>query len=468
MAVLSVYVLVYAILGLGQELNLDARTLRYTALLVLQGQIPYEEVREFNFPSTYLYNMFTIKLLGMNNIAFTLVDYAVVTIGCLAIVGIMRQLASDLAIPAGLTYGAWHIALSHGTAMERDVFIATFSLICVLAFSQFVNTKSEWWLVLAGLSLGVAGSIKPTSGLLCLLLVLLLERRQQRFAALRLACYTAFPILASFGWIYSAGGLPAFWEILTRETPVHNSTKNMTLRYLNNSLFKDTLIVITLVMAGVIIWNQSRWRIGVTTLLLTCLFGLFHYLFQGKGYDYHTYPLVAPGIALSFLCFGRRSTYLAIFQTVIVGFLIILAIPEQTSRFTPPKEAVATLQTELEDLSRTGDHIMIVEHFAILHEVFLNSRLNSVRGYWYDYLVTSPTHTEFVERRRMEFMSDVRRFDPEIVVLGRRSYLEIDFERFNNFPKLIDWIGHNCMPASMEYWYQIYDCRVSPHLLARP
>lgn len=208
----------------------DAAFLHFIAFQIDRfGVVPYAGIYETSLPLVYLFHLTIGKLLGYSDMAFHLVD--VVFLGTLlwATWRMMRPLGGLVAAAAVLTFGLLYQSFGPTMTLQRDYLTL---LPVALAIIVAGREGGRWRFLLIGALFGLAASIKPHAAIALppvWLYALAAGGRGARshwrvggeavaLAGAGLALAVALPLL----WVWRAGGLPAFFELMANYLPLYN------------------------------------------------------------------------------------------------------------------------------------------------------------------------------------------------------------------------------------------------------
>src|SRR5262249_25952953 len=156
-----------------------------------------------------------------------------------------------------------------------------------------------------GLTLGAAVTVKPHAAVLAVALGALVavaawRARQARAALTLFAGGVVVAPIAIVAWLGTVGALPA-WRAIVREyrAPPYSRLG----RGAGWSVYRPAAWIplgagVTLTLVSALAGQRLRARHAAVALGV--LYGLAHFAGQGKGWEYHLYPLAAFAIVLLF------------------------------------------------------------------------------------------------------------------------------------------------------------------------
>jgi hypothetical protein len=267
----------------------DRQIFMFIANRLLQGDVPYRDIFDFNFPGIYLLHMLCITIYGKSDQGFFLFDLSMLYIGCCLLASFTWKHSKILSL---LLVALWIYFYAHSYVNyrgQRDLFMVPFLAGGFAIFFHRLGEKNIFWFFLAGALMGAAFSIKPTPILLFAMLPLWMlwaYRHDRRFAFRAIASFcagVAAPLLAIMAWLFFSGGLADFYEIVTQFLPAY---RDSWARFIKESLayvLPAGMICAFLLMC----FFRKHFSRENSLLIIAFLFGLFHLYIQHKGWGYH-------------------------------------------------------------------------------------------------------------------------------------------------------------------------------------
>lgn len=288
----------------------DAQIYYYTGRKVLEGQAPYRDFFMMDMPATYLIYALGQWLFGISDLSHRMFDLAWTGFITAAIISICRRESLLAAISAALFYTCLHISQGSDQMLQRDFLMVPFMLFAAhLAASFLEGRRLSHCLFLCGLCIGIAAFIKPTALVLAPLLLLVIATHPAGTLKALLSCClyaglgmaaAALPILL---WLWLAGGLPAWWDMLIHFLPVYD-----TIGPLPGTVFDvQDVAAMLFTMAMASIYSPAHLRTRNYVLLAGYITGLINFYVQPFGYIFRWCPTYAFFIAFSF--FNLRSFF---------------------------------------------------------------------------------------------------------------------------------------------------------------
>jgi hypothetical protein len=277
----------------------DAQVFHYTHFLIDHGFAPYRDIPDINMPGVYVLEGWAMHIFGGGDLAWRVYDFALLGLLTLGMIVITLPYDWLAGLFAGVMFALLHANDGPWNAVERDQVMTVLIVIGYAFLFEGVRRRKSWLLLAFGLSLGMAATIKPTTAPLGVVLVAMaawnLRKRDEPVASYlwySIAGVTvAAAIALSFLLRYHA--VHAFIETATRAIPFYASLEHSDIRTLLLFLPKKVeIVMLPFVLA--VAFGQKQWKHWERyALLLGIAFGVFSYLVQGKGYDYHRYPFIA-------------------------------------------------------------------------------------------------------------------------------------------------------------------------------
>lgn len=215
----------------------DTAHLHYVGWLIDQHQfVPYRDVFETSQPLSILFHVLIGRMFGFGDMAFRLVDLALL-VALLVVTGqVMRPLGRWPAVVAAVLFGLLYLSFGPSMSLQRD-YLALLPVALALLVGGLAWRPARRAFAI-GTLFGIAVAIKPHLGL-GLPVVLLYsfgETIQQsagpaghstsRWAnAARLLLWVGVGVILAFAlpliWLWQSGGLVDWWAIVTRYLPLY-------------------------------------------------------------------------------------------------------------------------------------------------------------------------------------------------------------------------------------------------------
>lgn len=290
--------------SLGWPLIHDAPLFHYIGWMLAQGAVPYRDVFDVNMPGVYLLHWALVAGPGPSDVAWRLFDLGWLAATCLLLAAYVRPLAGrSPAVAAGLLFALVHLAGGAWRAGQRDF------LLCALLLLGAWGVARAWErggalrpLLWSGLALGAGMMIKPLAGLFwlgCAAAGALAAGRAGRSplagagAVLASGLIVPGAVLAWLGW---SGGFWPFVAVLTDYVlPLYARVGRVSIwQSIGWHRYGWPVLILLGVLSLASLASRVRpgFEIRRTLAALGVVYGAVHLTAQGKGWEYHQYPLV--------------------------------------------------------------------------------------------------------------------------------------------------------------------------------
>jgi hypothetical protein len=437
--------------SLGWPLVHDAPIMHYAAWLGNQGAVPYRDFFDMNFPGAHLLHRLVLALFGPGDWGFRSFDLLWLAATAVLIGGYCLPFGVWSATVAPLLFAAYHLAGGAWLAGQRDFLLAPFLLAGLWSVARAWGSGARLPLVAGGLAFGAAFLLKP-HGLLFLPLLGWAGARRGRLA-LALTAW-AIPPLAAGLWLGWTGGLLPFLEILGRYLlPLYSGLERVSpleaLRWHAYGVpfwsLAGFLVLLSLALALV----HRRFDLHRRLLAAGVLYGGIHFVAQGKGWEYHLYPL-----ALSALLMATTELDAAIreggwFSRALQGGGLALLITVLGLRGVEASDApwiaakerrVTAVVADLRGRIPPGETVQVLDTTEGGIHALLRLRIRQPTRFLYDFHFFHDAETAYIRGLRSEFVQDLQARPPRFVVLFERGWPRGGYERLNEFPELLKWL----------------------------
>jgi len=455
----------------------DAPLMHYAAWRIGQGAVPYRDLFDMNFPGVYLLHLGVLALVGSGDEAWRFFDLfwlggtsALIAVYC-------RPFGAWSSALAALLFGVYHLAGGAWSAGQRDYLLVAFLLAGAVLVARFwEDGRSLWPLAMAGLVLGGAMTLKPHAALFWLVLALAaaqgaLRRRRQCWSAL--AMVVGFGLLAPLAvalWLWKVGGLASFLEILTRYV------LSLYSRFGRVSVFESLrwhsygieILGIAGALAALSLWRaraQRQFDVRRGLLLMGLGYGIVHYWVQGKGWEYHLYPLVGFACCLAASWVDRvQVEHRPWIPAAILGGLLLLIIglgvkgveALDPAWIAEKERRVQSLVRDLEGRVQLSGSVQVLDTTeGGIHALF-RLGLNQPTRFIYDFHFFHDVDTSYIKSLRAEFLDALRRQPSEFLVVFERGWPDGGYDRLTGFPELLAWIDASYVLDQERHGYRLY------------
>jgi hypothetical protein len=451
----------------------DAPLMHYVAWRILDGAAPYRDLFDMNFPGVYVVHALLLAGLGDGDLAFRAFDAGLLAA---AVAGLWTALryAGPLGGPAAAAlFALYHVAGGPWLAGQRDLILCALLAWGAAAAIASVHAGPDGGVARLGgaaILLGAGVWVKPHAVLLAPLLVWWAWRRPARARALAaVGMALALPAAATLGWVGSTGGLPAFGDItfgyliplysrLGRSDLVHEIAARDYGPAVLAGLAGWTVL-------GVAALVRGRRRPTLAVLTVGLAYGVGHFWIQGRGWEYHFYPLALFAAALGGAGLGaatadRRpvlATALVLALVVTAGALWTKGQRNLAPAWIQAKVArVDRLTAALRPIVEAGGTVQVLDTTeGGVHALF---RLRARQGsrFIYDFHFHHDVDAPYVRRLRGELMDALRARPPRAVVVLERAWPAAGYERLSGFPELERWLREGYRLTEEGEGYRLY------------
>ncbi|HWM76589.1 MAG TPA: glycosyltransferase family 39 protein, partial [Methylomirabilota bacterium] len=279
----------------------DAPIMHYVAWLVAQGAVPYRDVFDMNVPGVYLLHLGVIRVLGEGDGVWRFFDLAWLGLTSAALFGFSRRMGDAWSgLGAALLFVLYHLSGGAWRAGQRDFLLALFLVLAAWGAARAWESGSAYRpLLWGGLAAGTGLMIKPQSALFWIACAAVAAGSARRAGALRaLAIWFAAGLAvpaAIMGWLAWRGGAGAFLAIATGYVlPLYSRVGRVSVLegvrwHVYGWQIWSCLIVLGVL--GIFVRIEKPYDVRRWLALAGAVYGLLHFAVQGKGWEYHLYPL---------------------------------------------------------------------------------------------------------------------------------------------------------------------------------
>jgi len=435
----------------GWPLIHDAPLMHYVAWRISEGAVPYRDLFDMNFPGVYLIHLTALRLFGAGDGGWRAFDLAWLAGTSLVAAALVAPWGRLAALGAPLFFAVYHLAGGAGQAGQRDFFLCPLLLLAALGVSRWAERPHDRSsLVWGGLAVGAGMTVKPHAGLFAaalLVVVAVVARRTDRPAARSAAVFAAAIAVAPAAttvWLAAKGALAAWWEItFDYLVPLYSKLGRP-----DRWTFHRWQIWVP-IGAGVALsaWSAlARRRITVrhAVVALGLVYGLTHFVGQGKGWEYHLYPLAAFAAVALFAEASprgeaRSAAALPLLACVsLAGILLGLkGVESADAAWVRAKERrVSALVADLEGKIGGRDVVQVLDTTeAGVHALLRLHAVQSTR-FLYDFHFYHDIESPIVRKLRADFIAGFDAHPPRFVVLFERGWPNGGYERIERFEEL--------------------------------
>jgi hypothetical protein len=437
----------------------------YISLLIEKfGVVPYRDLYEVNFPGTYVAALAVGKLTGYSEPAVRILDYLLVA-GLIGLGGLwMRKLNAWAGVMGGIAWALMYFAQGPTAMMQRE-YLMLLPILCGLtAYTNIPAGRPVWRLVITGLFMGIAATIKP-QGFIAILPVALMEwqaagmesdspLKSIRSASLRRALLCLglgflTPLAAMFLYLAANGALPQFFEIICNYLPLF-AQMNMYHQAVSGARRWYSLILDFVKLGGYGIWiAPAIWgthqllqspdilpekkRHGLLLLWSVIAFSIYP-AFSGQFFPQHWFLFAFFLFQAAFLCLtlkpASQSVIFRLAPAVLMTIatltivrpdtldnLYLLAVKHELPAPNNPKEGrVDEIAAFLKANLRPGDTVQPMDWVGGAAHAMLIARAELATPFIYDEYFYHNVDNPYIEGLRIRFMQALERARPRFII----------------------------------------------------
>jgi len=433
----------------------DAPIMHYVAWLVSQGAVPYRDVFDMNVPGVYLLHLGVIRTLGEGGGAWRFFDLAWLGLTSVALFGFSRRMGDAWSgLGAALLFLLYHLSGGAWRAGQRDFLLALFLVLAAWGAARAWESGGDRGpLLWGGLAAGAGLMIKPQAALfwiVCAAVAAAGARRSGALRALALWCAAGLAVPAAvMGWLAWRGGAGAFLAITTGYVlPLYSRVGRVSVWdgvrwHVYGWQIWSCLIVLGVL--GIFVRHRKPYDVRRWLALAGAIYGLLHFAVQGKGWEYHLYPLAVFLCALASVPIAaqaeraqsvRLSRALASVVLVIaIALLGVKGVEAADARWIADKEArVSSLVRDLTGLVGPGASVQVMDVTEGGIHALLRLHLRQPTRFLYDFHFFHDERDPRIQALRAEFAGDLERGRPAAVVIFRDTWRRQGYERLKDFP----------------------------------
>lgn len=454
---LSAIAIAIVVLTVRWPLVWDAQVFHYTHFLIDHGFTPYRDIPDINMPGVHVLEGWAMRLFGPSDLAWRIYDFALLASLTLAMIVVSRTYDWMAGLFAGIAFALLHANDGPWNSVERDEIMIVLILIGYAFLFESWRRRKPWPMLGCGLGLGMAATIKPTVVPLGILLLAIAGWRMKKDGgpAARSVWYglagAAVAVLMPLVYLLRHHALQACIHSIAQLTPFYAGLDHADVATLLRFLPKKIELAM-LPFALVVAVRQKRWnRWERSVLWLGILFAVFSYVAQGKGYDYHRYPVAAfvllwmsIELALAMREAGwRRWIGAAGFATgLLVGaplYLHHVAEFRASSDFEPLQKDLVSLGTDR--LQHQVQCLDVVQGcYAALYHLKLVQSTGMVGDIVLFSSKTSPVVTDYREWYWKKLIAD----PPAVIVVTNEWFgHRPSFDKLNQWPTFSQYLGEH-------------------------
>ena len=425
----------------------DAPLMHYIAWRIGEGAVPYRDVFDMNFPGVYLLHLIALKLFGAGDAGWRAFDLTWLALTSLAAAALAAPWGRLAAAGAGLFFALYHLAAGAWQTGQRDFLLCPFLLLGALGVARWAERPTKpASLAWGGLALGAGITVKPHAGLFAaalFVLVAVVARGATRPVA-TFAVALAGPVLAVVAWLAAAGALDAWYEIVVGYlVPLYSRLgRPAHWTFYRWHVWIPIAAGVALSLGSALASRCFGVRHAVVTLGLG--YGVAHFFVQGKGWEYHLYPLAAFAAVALFAEIERlveagRPAALPVAACVVAAAIVLglKGVEASDAAWIASKQhRVEALVADLDGRIGPGDFVQVLDTTEAGVHALLRLRAVEPTRFIYDFHFYHDDQTPTVQRLRAEFLAGFDAHPPKFVVLFERGWPGGGYERVDEFPGL--------------------------------
>lgn len=437
----------------------DATLFRYIVFLTQHGLAPYRDIIDINMPGAYLVDWLVLHIFGSGSTAWRIFDFALLAAAGTCMIAIAKSVDWLAGLTAAVVFAVLHAADGVAQTGQRDLTVAVLLLASFALWVRWMRTHAFWPIALASFLIGFSVTIKPTVipfalALAILMLALPGEKSSALWKHFIVAIISfAVPLIATLLFLEHYYALHAFLFIVRGLLPFHAALSHRSVGFL--VAHSVAPLQIFLLPWLFLLIRTNSWRQPQTIMLLAAIAcGLVSYIAQGKGYPYHRYPLIAfllLAMSMEFFAACRRNTLDRTLGIISLLALVLVTAPiaaVKASRYDWRNEEILTmLQSDLNQQggSQLSGSIQCLDTTAGCLDTLYRMRLVQATGFLYDCYFFAPGQTAATEQLRNQFLDDLEKSRPQIIVLTDEFCLNgvHNFDKIQNWPQFNDYFTQN-------------------------
>ena len=459
----------------------DAPLMHYIAWLIDQGAVPYRDAFDMNLPGAYLLHLAVLRVGGSGDLPWRLFDLGWLVGICGLLAAYCRHVGDGWSAAAGaLLFGLYHLSGGAWHAGQRDFLLCLFLLLGAWGVARGTERGASGALLWGGLALGAAMTLKPHAALYWTLCAVIAARDRPialsawRAAGLVIAAGLVVPV-AVFGWLAWRGGLGSFLGVFTGYVvPLYSGIGRASLwQAIEGHAFGRPLVLLLVALACLALVTPPLRQPAYKGLALVgALYGVAHFVLQGKGWEYQLYPLVlfccalAPAAVLSWRGTGwprilevfgaRRLVALAVWAllVVVLGAKGVEAL--DAPWIAEKARRVAAITRDLGRLVPPATPVQVMDTTAGGIHALLRLESRQPTRFIYDFHFFHDAGDARIEALRAEFVTSLEAGRAAAVVILEDSWPVPGYGRLDTFPALRRTLDESYTVAVDGAGYRIY------------
>jgi hypothetical protein len=432
----------------------DAPLMHYVAWRIAEGAVPYRDLFDMNFPGVYLLHLLVVRVLGTGDLAWRLFDLTWLAAAAAAAAAFAAPWGRLAAGVAAGSLALYHLAGSAWQAGQRDFLLCPLLLLGALGVARWLERPGgarRRDLAWGGLALGASMTIKPHTLALAAALGLMIAVTAWRTGSGATGPLAVFAVgvaaapAAVVLWLALAGALPAWRAIVVDYLiPLYSRLGRAAPTVYRAWIWIPIAAGVVLATAGALVAGRFRARHAVAAVGV--LYGVAHFFGQGKGWEYHLYPLAAFALVLPTSEIGpalarlRRPLALPL---LLSGTLTLVLLTGKAMAVSPAgwerakADAAHRLADELAPRLRPGDTVQVLDTTGGGIHALLRLGVREPTRFLYDFHFFHDTGQPAIRAMRAELIRDLDARPPRLIVLFEEGWPTGGAERVESFPELM-------------------------------
>lgn len=473
LAAFAVVVVTLAWRSRGWPLIHDAPIMHYIAWRIAEGAVPYRDLFDMNFPGIYLVHGGVLRVLGPGDVAWRVFDLTWLGLGAVSVAALASSWGAVAAAGGALVFAAHHLAGGAWHSGQRDFLLCPFLLVGALGVARWLERRRVVDLVWGGLALGAGMTLKPQTIVLAVALGVIVVVRlwlssAGATAALAFAGAVAAAPVAVMLWLATLGALPA-WRAIVLDylLPLYSRLGRPPAWGFHRW---QVWIPLSVAVVVSVVGAASARRFSARHLVVTLgvLYGVAHYVAQGKGWEYHVYPLAAFASVLAFaelvpaLRARRWMTAVPVAAALLVAAVMIqnkgaeAAAAAEGGWISDKARRVDAVTSDLRTRLHPGDTVQVLDTTEGGIQALLRIGVIEPTRFVYDFHFFHDVDTPVVRALRAELMRDLRARPPRLIVVFQRGWPTGGYERLEAFGDLWRLLESDYRPDADRDGYVIY------------
>jgi len=440
----------------GWPLVHDAPIMHYIAWRIADGAVPYRDLFDMNFPGAYLLHLLVIRVLGPGDLPWRLFDLTWLAATALAAAVFAAPWGRPAAVIAAVALGLYHLAGGAWQAGQRDFLLCPLLLIGALGVARWLergDATRRRQLAWSGLALGASMTIKPHAVALAAALSVVIAVTAWRSGGGRalapLAVFVGAVAVAPVAvalWLALIGALPA-WRAIVFDylIPLYSRLGRAAPNVYRAWIWIPIAgaVVLSVVSAAA----AERFRARHVVAVVGVLYGVVHFVAQGKGWEYHLYPLAAFALVTMTAEIGpaldrlRRPLAVPLLLSVALTLVLLTgkAMAVSPAGWERAKaEGARRLADELAPRLRPGDTVQVLDTTAGGIHALLRLGVREPTRFLYDFHFFHDTDQPVIRALRAELVRGLNARPPRLIVVFEQGWPAGGWDRLEAFPELND------------------------------